>query len=83
MNPRRYEIRFYCHGRRLLKDQKTLVGLDLETGHGVQFAQVEMDRLLHRLRNAAGIHPRDTKHCRVEAVDEASGQSVWFYPAPD
>ena len=81
LNPRRYEIRVYLFGSRLLPKDKALVGLDLESGHGIWAAHVELDRMLMRIASAANVRPKDVKHCRVEVLDEESGTVVWnFYP---
>lgn len=80
-NPRRYEIRVYLFGSHLLPKDKCLVGLDLESGHGVQAAHVELDRMLMRIVSAANVRPKDVKHCRVEVLDEETQVVVWnFYP---
>lgn len=83
MNLRRYELRLFRYHQRLLREEKTVVSLDLETGPGIQHAHFYMDQMLLRLARAAGVRPSDIKHCRVEAVDEETGQSVYFYPAPE
>lgn len=83
MSLRRYELRLFQHYRRLLKDQKTVVSLDLVTGPGIQHAHFYMDQMLSRLAMAAGVRAGDMKHCRVEAIDEETGESVYFYPAPE
>lgn len=80
-NPRRYEIRVTLFGSRLLPKDKCLVGLDLSTGHGIQAAHVELDRMLMRIAAAAQVRPKDVKHCRVEVLDEETQMVVWnFYP---
>jgi hypothetical protein len=80
-NPRRYEIRVYLFGARVLPKDKALVGLDLSSGHGLQAAHVELDRMLMRIAAAAQIRPKDIKHSRVEVLDEETGDVVWnFYP---
>jgi len=80
-NPRRYEIRVHLFGSRLLPKDKCLVGLDLSTGHGIQAAHVELDRMLMRIVSAAKVRPKDVKHCRVEVLDEETEMVVWnFYP---
>lgn len=84
MNPRRYEVRAYMHGSRILTGEKILIGLDLTTGHGIQAASVELDRMLMRIVGAARIREKDIKHCRVEVFDEETNSVAWnFYPAPD
>lgn len=83
MDLRRYELRLFHYYRRLLKDQKTVVSLDLVTGPGLQHAHFYMDQMLARLCSAAGIRTSDRKNCRIEAVDEETGESVHFYPAPE
>ena len=80
-NPRRYEIRVTLFGTRLLPKDKCLVGLDLSSGHGVQAAHVELDRMLMRIASAANVRPKDLRHCRVEVLDEETQMVVWnFYP---
>lgn len=80
-NPRRYEIRVYLFSSRLLPKDKMLIGLDLTSGHGLQAAHVELDRMLMRITAAAQIRPKDVKHCRVEVLDEQTQEVVWnFYP---
>ena len=80
-NPRRYEIRVTLFGTRLLPKDKCLVGLDLSSGHGVQAAHVELDRMLMRIVSAAKVRAKDIKHCRVEVLDEETQTVVWnFYP---
>lgn len=80
-NPRRYEVRVYLWGSRVLPKDKALIGLDLSSGHGIQAAHVELDRMLMRIAAAAQIRPKDLKHCRVEVLDEETGDVVWnFYP---
>ena len=81
-NPRRYEVRVTLFGNPVLPDDKCLVGLDLSTGHGVQAAYVEMDRMFMRIVSAAKIHQKDVPHCRIEVLDEESRVVVWnFYPS--
>jgi hypothetical protein len=82
MNLRRYELRLFHYSRRLLKNEKTIVSLDLVTGPGIQHAHFYMDQMLTRLALAAGVRTGDIVNCRVEAIDEETGQSVYFYPAP-
>jgi len=80
-NPRRYEVRVYLYASRVLPKDKALIGLDLSSGHGLQAASVELDRMLMRIAAAAQIRPKDIKHCRVEVLDEETGDVVWnFYP---
>ncbi len=80
-NPLRYEVRVYLFGSRLLPKDKALVGLDLTSGHGLQAAHVELDRMLMRIASAAQVRPKDIKHCRVEVLDEETQEVVWnFYP---
>lgn len=80
MNLRRYELRLFRSYQRLLKDQKTVVSLDLITGPGLQHAHFYMDQMFARMCQAAGVHSRDVKHCRIEAIDEETGQTLSFYP---
>lgn len=80
MSLRRYEVRLFRYYQRLLKNEKTVVSLDLVTGPGIQHAHFYMDQMLTRLCVAAGVRPGDLKHCRAEVIDEETGESVWFYP---
>lgn len=82
MNLRRYEARLFHYSRRLLKDQKTVVSLDLVTGPGLQHAHFYMDQMIYRMCQAAGVRTSDIVNCRVEAVDEETGETFSFYPAP-
>ena len=80
-NVRRYEIRVILLGRRLLPEDKCLVGLDLTTGHGIQQADAILSEMFARIVVAAKIHRKDVKHCRVEVLDEETQTIVWnFYP---
>lgn len=81
MNPRRYLVKMYHFGERVLPKETILVGLDLSSGYGIQAAHVEMDRMFGRITQAARIQSRDLKHCRIEVVDEESQAVVYnFYP---
>ena len=81
MNPRRYLIKVYFYGGQILPKDTVIVGLDLTTGHGIQAAHVEIDRVFMRMAQAARIHPRDLKHCRIEVIDEELQTVVYnFYP---
>lgn len=81
-NPLRYEVRIYLHGSRVLPKEKILIGLDLQSGHGIQAANVELNQLFMRIAAAAQIRPKDVKYCRVEVVEEETQQVAWsFYPA--
>jgi hypothetical protein len=81
-NPLRYEIRVYFNGSRVLPKDKILIGLDLSTGHGIQAASVELDRMLMRVAAAARIRPKDLKYCRVEVLYEETRTVVCNHYPP-
>lgn len=80
MNLRRYEARLFHYSRRLLKDQKTVVSLDLVSGPGLQHAHFYMSQMIQKMCQAAGVRASDIANCRVDAVDEETGETLSFYP---
>lgn len=78
---RRYRLRLIAAGENLLADRLILAALDLESGHGLAAARVQLDRELIGLARSARVHESDLWRCHLEVVDEASGQVVYdHYP---